>query len=589
MKRTLFTTLICLIGHFAAVAQTCNLAYVTLNSQAAVDGFNTTYPGCTQVTGPLTISGPDITNLNGLNAVISIKGDISIDSNPLLTSLSGLSNLKNVIQGSLQVYRNPGLTSLNGLGSLVSITSASNKINGGRLSIGDNSGLSDLTGLTSLAIVENSLGIADNSSMVNLLGLNALTSVGRVDVVNNPILTSLLAPGVLETCKEMIYLLNNPLLNSITGFENLDEVRHLTIDSNPMLTNLNGFQSFTRISGDLRINNNATLVDLQGLGNVRTIGGVFFLTNGATSTIGLSALEVIFGQLYINQNSITDLAGLSKVYHVGSRLYIGSNPQLVNLNGLSSLQSISGELILTSNAVLSDISALQGLIMSNGFTKLTITDSPMLSDCSLGNICIYLDRPGSGATINNNAGTCMTREDIVNSSTCISILPVDLISFLGEKSAEGNKLTWRTASEITNTGFEIERSSNARTFSKIGFVAGNGNSNQERQYTFTDSSPFPVSYYRLKQIDFDGKSTHSKIIFLKGDDQAARVYPNPARGQLHIESVNRNQSYSIKNIQGFSVMESAVLPTKPLDTSSLQNGLYLITVGKEVFKVAVQN
>lgn len=174
------------------------------------------------------------------------------------------------------------------------------------------------------------------------------------------------------------------------------------------------------------------------------------------------------------------------------------------------------------------------------------------------------------------------------SGICIAF-PVKLAEFAGQSTAEGNKLMWKTTEEVVNKGFEIQRSIDARNFTKIGFIKGHGNTANAQMYSFTDAKPFPATYYRLKQLDYDGKSTYSKIIVVKEGDQSARVYPNPARGQLHIQSANRNQSYSIRNVQGFSVMESSVLPSKPLDTSSLGNGLYLITVGKKVFKVAVQN
>ena len=93
----------------------------------------------------------------------------------------------------------------------------------------------------------------------------------------------------------------------------------------------------------------------------------------------------------------------------------------------------------------------------------------------------------------------------------------------------------------------------------------------------------------MKQLDFSGKSTYSKIIVLRTGEQTAKVYPNPARGLLNIESEDSNQPFSIRNVQGFTVMESSVLPTKPLDISSLQSGVYMVTVGEKVFKVAVQN
>ena len=126
-------------------------------------------------------------------------------------------------------------------------------------------------------------------------------------------------------------------------------------------------------------------------------------------------------------------------------------------------------------------------------------------------------------------------------------------------------------------------------FEKIGFVQGNADSKVANAYSFSDPHPAAVTYYRLKQLDFDGGFEYSKIIAVRDGNGIVKVYPNPSRGRLHIESKNKNQPYFIRNLQGISVLESSVLPSKPLDTSSLQNGIYLISVGNEVFKVVIQN
>ena len=69
-------------------------------------------------------------------------------------------------------------------------------------------------------------------------------------------------------------------------------------------------------------------------------------------------------------------------------------------------------------------------------------------------------------------------------------------------------LSWKTASEINNSHFEIERSNNGKDFIKIGEIAGQGTSNSTKRYQFTDKNPGSAQqYYRLKQVDFDGKFT----------------------------------------------------------------------------------
>ena len=74
-------------------------------------------------------------------------------------------------------------------------------------------------------------------------------------------------------------------------------------------------------------------------------------------------------------------------------------------------------------------------------------------------------------------------------------------------------LQWQTASEINNDYFIVERSSDALSWESIGYVNGNGNSNSVISYSFNDNQPlFGVSYYRLKQIDFDGAFEYHGVI-----------------------------------------------------------------------------
>jgi hypothetical protein len=89
-----------------------------------------------------------------------------------------------------------------------------------------------------------------------------------------------------------------------------------------------------------------------------------------------------------------------------------------------------------------------------------------------------------------------------------SPLPVTLSTFTATTKAADALLSWTTVSETNNKGFEVERSINGRTFEKVGFVKGAGNSNRISNYGLTDVRAFDVTnsnilYYRLKQLDFN--------------------------------------------------------------------------------------
>lgn len=122
-------------------------------------------------------------------------------------------------------------------------------------------------------------------------------------------------------------------------------------------------------------------------------------------------------------------------------------------------------------------------------------------------------------------------------------LPVRLLHFNGALENKRIMLTWATATEENNKGFHIEKSFDGTNFISIGFVDGNDNSKEKINYTFADTEiSSRGSYYRLKQVDWDGKFEFSKVIFLAGSDKKSfAVYPNPVTNWVKIE---RNGEFS---------------------------------------------
>ena len=116
-------------------------------------------------------------------------------------------------------------------------------------------------------------------------------------------------------------------------------------------------------------------------------------------------------------------------------------------------------------------------------------------------------------------------------------LPVHLITFEGKNSSEGNLLNWTTTSEVSNEYFGIDRTVNGLDFTEIGRVSGAGNSSVTNNYKFLDATPSKgMSYYRLKQVDSDGKYDYSKIISVNAlKSGELKFFPNPVRSLLTIE------------------------------------------------------
>lgn len=182
---------------------------------------------------------------------------------------------------------------------------------------------------------------------------------------------------------------------------------------------------------------------------------------------------------------------------------------------------------------------------------------------------------GSGWT----PGVCSTAD--FGGTACSTVaLPVGLTVFQVSAVDRINKLHWRTASETNNAGFDIERSTDGVRFEKIGFVAGKGTTQQQQDYSFTDASRGGTTYYRLKQLDFDGAFEHSKIISIAQDGKnTVQVSPNPSHGIFSITGIDAVEAeiFTVMNNVG-QVVSTTVQRDGQLDMSAFPSGVYYLRV-----------
>lgn len=115
-------------------------------------------------------------------------------------------------------------------------------------------------------------------------------------------------------------------------------------------------------------------------------------------------------------------------------------------------------------------------------------------------------------------------------------LPVSWLSFTGARQADGSALlNWSTASELNNSHFEVEKTTDGKTFTKIDEVKGSGTTNKISRYTYTDKNAGPGTvYYRLKQVDFNKKFEYSKLVAVKGNGGGAanNTKPGGSKGKI---------------------------------------------------------
>jgi hypothetical protein len=166
-------------------------------------------------------------------------------------------------------------------------------------------------------------------------------------------------------------------------------------------------------------------------------------------------------------------------------------------------------------------------------------------------------------------------------------LPVKLISFVARKTASRKvQLNWITATEINNDRFEIERSADNKTFERIGEVMGNVNTTSVSAYEFTDIQPLSLNYYRLKQVDKDGRFTYSTIRVVDLNKNAYEsaslsVYPNPVVSTLIAEASGNVglASYKIFNDGGRMTGSGNLADQKAeINMDRFESGIYYVEI-----------
>jgi hypothetical protein len=168
-------------------------------------------------------------------------------------------------------------------------------------------------------------------------------------------------------------------------------------------------------------------------------------------------------------------------------------------------------------------------------------------------------------------------------------LPVTFVSFVANKKDNFVNLNWEVTNEVNNSHYDVERSlGSVRSFAKIGSVtARTGNTNI---YNFTDVAPSldQANYYRLKQVDKDGKFSYSPIrVIAFNPDNVLTVSPNPSNGFIKITSSAANVQVVIYDLNGKRVAAMQLNSgAAQMSTSKLSKGLYTVVAQSNGTKLA---
>lgn len=218
--------------------------------------------------------------------------------------------------------------------------------------------------------------------------------------------------------------------------------------------------------------------------------------------------------------------------------------------------------------------------------------SPTVSNTSNWNMSFYLLEGWHYILLSSRQSTTFAEEGTINICPTTA-LPVELAFFKASEQADHIKIFWRTLSEINASHFILESSIDGVNFKKIDQIKASGNSAQSVDYYSLDYQPFQgINYYRLIQVDYDGKSRvyDPVAVEVKNNyfNSKIQVYPNPSEQVVYINSY---YSYDVP-YQTFSSKGQLTFAGElknGLNTLSFENkGIFIIRTKEESVKIVIE-
>jgi Concanavalin A-like lectin/glucanases superfamily/Secretion system C-terminal sorting domain len=213
-------------------------------------------------------------------------------------------------------------------------------------------------------------------------------------------------------------------------------------------------------------------------------------------------------------------------------------------------------------------SAPSATVAAAGSTTFTVTFAPATNGAKSAIVNVNNDDGDEGVYSFNIAAAFFT-------------LPVNMTSFTVKKDGTHSQLTWVTASESDNIGFDVQRSLDGRTWNNIAFVPGAGTTSTERTYAYTDLTPAKgTNYYRINQRDFNNHGTYSEVRAVTFANLATLVYPVPTNDKIVIELIDSRLIGThavISDLQGKIIRQVTLTKMQQeISLAALPAGTYLL-------------
>ncbi|MDZ7880321.1 MAG: autotransporter-associated beta strand repeat-containing protein [Saprospiraceae bacterium] len=564
--------------------------------------------------------------ISGVNKNLTLDGkgtgELSLDT---INPFSGVFKVKN---GTARLNFNASIASVSSIivesnGYLYSAANLTDAINdntditlNGDAALDISGGTETLSTITSSATA--SLFIGDNGAFLGDFTLNNSKDVNFAGIIDG--IHPSVSPIFIKQGAGKLTLTGE---NTYTGLTRITEgiVQLNVIDGNTLVTT----NDVTVNGGTLQISSNQTLNNLvvEG-GNVvvddgitLTINGTLTLTTGKI-TLGASGT----GEVVLNTNAIIapqTPTSASYIITNGSggltQMHAANNPKTypvgasashydpatitpdgictfkVNVaNNINPTYTLPERHTATATSRQWNVSLLSGtpsVTLSLTASDLSRRPSGVSGIIGHWNATTWEDMPASYANGTwTTTGIRNFSPFIVSKSISLGIL---LKTFTAHPKNQNHLLTWTTVAEENNAYFDIEHATDNLIFRSIGRIKGQGTTKNENNYTF-DYTPTPLvktHYYRLRQVDFDGTETFSKIISLESNNknEPLMLYPSTVYDKITVVgTINNPTPYSIFNLLGQNVQSGQIPITKEINAHTLLTGIYIFKMGDATVK-----
>lgn len=505
-------------------------------------------------------------SLTGTTLNIDIFGDLSITTGSTYALSLNSSTLTN--NGYISIANCAGGIALQGTGSLLQ--------NDGTIDLDNFSGngLVFVSGASSCSVQNGSRMTFDNgtvstaSAVLFQAGGMTFTSNGTIDIGA----TSLAGTGIGLGPTAAGSITNNGTLNILSTGASKAGIQTGFIPGS-VINNASGTINFGAGIGGATIGGFNLALTNDGILNTNRSGTVNAIVKGSGSFGGSNSFD--------NNNNFlpgnTSTAGCFQFNSGYSNISGSPTPvTLIEIGGTTPCTQ-HDKINVTGTANLAgtlSISLINGFTPTAGQTYTVLEATNRVGTYSTVN---YPTVSGINWTISYTSNAV-----IINAMSALPVELTDFSAILDENRMV--RLAWRTASEQMNQGFYVEKSVDTKHWTDFGFVEGYGNSNNAHIYSYSDIKPTPgLNYYRLRQIDFDGKEEVSNIqsVFVPSEsiEDEFSIFPNPSSGWVQINGdFSPETNVYVFDETGRMIEQFNLTESTQLDLSTLMNGLYSLTV-----------